>query len=214
MEWAAAPGAESGNLDFVEGAITAAADNAITIATPFSGVLNIPRELLRTIELGGYGRRYVIDATAHHLGDEFSSAAPVLDPPEPEGGVLERSVDLPSVPGDRWFLVLDVVQVVGEEGDEAFSPRVKEGELRTYAVVNGKRIDYLNRYIKDKNETPARVRMPIPAGLLHPGKNTIRLELVGMADKPTQLDDLGVLEIAVEQLSGEKAEGRPGAAPP
>ena len=38
--------------------------------------------------------------------------------------------------------------------------------------------------------------MPIPAGLLHPGKNTIRLELTGTAEKETQLDDLGVLEMA------------------
>ena len=40
--------------------------------------------------------------------------------------------------------------------------------------------------------------MAIPPGLLHAGKNTIRLELTGAAEKDTQLDDLGVLQIALE----------------
>ena len=78
---------------------------------------------------------------------------------------------------------MDVVQVVGENSDPAYSQRVRDGELRTYVVVNGKRIDYLNRYIKTSNDAPERVAIPIPAGLLRPGKNTIRLELTGMADR-------------------------------
>ena len=126
--------------------------------------------------------------------------------------MLERSIDLADVPSGSWFLVLNVVQVVGEEGDENFSQHVKDGELRTYAVVNGKRIDYVNRHIKDKNEAPARVRMAVPGGLLHPGRNTIRLELTGMADKPSQLDDLGVLRIGLEQIKAVDAK-RNGARP-
>ena len=45
---------------------------------------------------------------------------------------------------------------------------MKNGELRTYAVVNGRRIDYVNRHIKSRNETPERVTMAIPAGRAAP----------------------------------------------
>ena len=167
------------------------------LATPYSGVLSIPRDLLHTLTIRGFGRWYLIDATAHHLGDEFSNSPPILDPPDPEGGVLEKLINLQEIPAGSWSLVLDVVQVVGENGDPDYSEKVRNGELRTYALVNGQRIDYVNRHIKTKNETPERVIMAIPAGLLHAGKNTIRLELTGTAEKNTQLDDLGILQMAL-----------------
>ena len=215
VEWRSAPGGDSADLDFAEGAITAVSDRSITLATPYSGILSIPRRFLQRLLIHGNGRRYVIDATAHHLGDEISVSPPVLDPPDPEGGVLERSIELAETPGGPWFLVLDVVGVVGEHNHDEFSPRVRNGEFRTNAVVNGQRIDYVNRHIKTKNETPERVTMPIPAGLLHPGKNTIRLELTGAAEKDTQLDDLGVLQIALELgiPPGPKGSGAQSARP-
>ena len=156
----------------------------------------------------GQGRRIVIDPAAHHLGDEFSTTAP-LDPPQPEGGVLERTLELADVPDRPCFLVLDVVQVVGENSDPPWSQRVRDGELRTYVAVNGKRIDYLNRYIKTNNIAPERVAIPIPAGLLRPGKNTVRLELTGMATNEKQLDDFGVLQMAVEFRSASRRVPQP-----
>ncbi len=207
VEWRSAPGTDPANLDFAEGAITAASDGAITVATPYSGIFSIPRELIHTVLIRGFGRWYLIDATAHHLGDEVSSTAPVLDPPEPEGAALERSVDLGEPPSGSCFLILDVVQVVGENGDPVYSERVKNGELRTYALVNGKRIDYVNRHIKTENKTPERVKMAIPPGVLHLGRNTIRLELTGAGEKDAQLDDLGVLQIAIEQTDAPTSKG-------
>ncbi len=201
VTWRSASGGDPDSLDFAEGAITAVTDSVITVATPFSGLLAIPRELLHTLLVGGYGRRYLLDATAHHLGDEFSTAAPKLDPPDPEGGVLEKTIELQELPGGSWALVLDVVDVAGEEGND-YSDRVKNGEFRTYALINGRRIDYVNRHIKVLNEKPERVTMAIPAGLLHLGKNTIRLELTGAAGKTTQIDDLGVLQMALEVIAG------------
>ena len=79
--------------------------------------------------------------------------------------------------------MLDVVQVVPEAGDSEYSRQVRNGELRTYVSVNGRRVDYLNRHIKaTRNEAPERVRIPIPRGLLHAGKNAIRIELTGAAN--------------------------------
>ena len=75
---------------------------------------------------------------------------------------------------------------------------VRKGELRTNVLVNGKSIDYLNRHVTSKNESPERIRLAIPEGLLRQGKNQIRIEQVAEANNPTSLDDLGVLGIALE----------------
>ena len=198
VEWRSAPGDDPADLDFAEGALTALSDQALQLATPYSGILTIPRDRLRKLVVLGEGRRLVIDPAAHHLGDEISVTAPFFDPPMPEGGLLERTFELADVPDRPAFIVMDVVQVVGESNDPTYSDLIRKGELKTYIAVNGERVDYLNRHIKTRNETPERVAIPIPPRLLHPGKNTVALELTGMANKPTQLDDLGVLQIAIE----------------
>ncbi len=207
VEWRSMAGVDPASVDFADGAITAITDRAITVATPFSGTLAIPRDLLQSVVIRGFGRWYLIDATAHHLGDEVSTSAPVLDPPEPEGGLLERTINLPDAPAGSWSLVVDAVQVVREEGDEQYSERVKNGEFRTYAVVNDRRIDYLNRHIKIGDATPERVTMSIPAGVVHAGKNVIRLELTGVGEKSSQLDDLGVLQVALEVKTPPNSKG-------
>jgi hypothetical protein len=95
-------------------------------------------------------------------------------------------------------VVIDCVWVLPEAGDSDYSAQVRKGELRTYVAVNGRRVDYLNRHIKNGNEVPERVRIPIPAGLLRAGKNAVRIELTGDADPQPKYDDLGVLQVAVE----------------
>jgi hypothetical protein len=198
VEWRTAPGEDLSDLDFAEGALAGLDASALTLATPYAGVLVIPRDQLRRLMVTGQGQRLVIDPTAHHLGDEISVTAPRLDPPQPEGLSLERTVDLAQVPEAPVWIVLDVVEVVGETSNSEFSRLIREGDLRTYVAVNGKRIDYLNRHIKTQNETPERVRIPIPGGLLRPGKNTLRIEVTGTSDSPKLFDDLGILQIALE----------------
>ncbi len=198
VEWRAAAGDDPVDLDFAEGAIVAVSGQVITIATPYSGVLRIPRPRIRKFTIFGEGRRVVIDPAAHHLGDEPTRTPPLLDPPLHEGGLLERTFELTDVPDAQALLVMDVMEVVGEDNNAAFSPFVRKGELRTWVTMNGQRVDFLNRYIKTRNDVPERVAIPIPAGLLRPGKNTLRLELTGMANKAEQLDDFGVLGIALE----------------
>jgi hypothetical protein len=207
IEWRSPATEQTAVLDFAEGAIVALSEKAATLATPYSGVLAIPRDLIRTITVFGLGRRLVIDPAAHHMGDELSTSAPVLDPPQPEGDVLERTVDLTEVPGGPWSLIFDVIEVVGETSDPIWSPRVRAGELRTYVSVNDRRIDYLNRHIKTQNKSPERVAIAIPPGLLHRGKNKIRIELTS-ASGAKELDDLGILQIALERASGAGASPR------
>ncbi len=201
LEWRSAPGDDPRDLDQAEGALTRADPDSFTLETPYAGTLVVPRDRLRRIVVEGMGRRLVIDPTAHHMGDEVSKAPEHLDPPQPEGGELDRSFTLKEAPAPERSasLVMDVVQVVGEApGLSQFSEAVRNGELRTKLFVNGLEIDYLNRHITTRNEKPERIRLPIPAGLLKAGENRIKILQTGKANDPNYLDDLGILGIALE----------------
>jgi hypothetical protein len=200
LEWLAAAGESSQvrAFDHAEGVVTGISRPAITLLTPYAGTLTIPRDRLARLRVLDRGWMMVLDPSSHHLGDNISTTPPLLDPPLPEGGVLERSFELAAVQPEQSYLVLDVLQVVGETAGTPYSNLVQKGELRTYVVVNGKRIDYINRYITTSNETPERVRIPIPPQLLKTGKNVIRIEQTGIANDPTWFDDLGILEISLQ----------------
>ena len=200
VEWR--PGPDPRDRDAAEGALLALTDATLTLATPYAGDLTIPRDRLQRLKVVGRGTRLVVDPHAHHLGDDITVIPPLLDPPYPEGGTLERSFTLETVPDatrSPASVVFDVVQVVGAEtGDPNYSPLVRKGELRTNIQVNGQAVDYLNRHITTRNETPERVRLNLPPGLLHPGTNTIRVEQVGLKDDPNEFDEIGILSIAIE----------------
>ena len=200
VEWR--PGSDPRDLDAAEGALLALTDTTLTLVTPYAGDLAIPRDRLQRLKVVGQGTRLVVDPHAHHLGDDISVLPPVLDPPYPEGGTLERTFTLESIPDatrNPASVVFDVVQVVGAEtGDPSYSPLVRKGELRTNIRVNGQLVDYLNRHITTRNETPERVRLNLPPGLLHAGINTIRVEQVGLKDDPNEFDEIGILSIAIE----------------
>ncbi len=198
VEWSPGPGKDARDADQVEGALMALTESSLALATPYSGDLLIPRDRLRRIKVVGKGRRIVIDPTAHHLGNNASKEPPRLDPPLPEGGSLERQFTLDRVPEGAASLVLDVVQVISETNNPRFSELVRKGELRSNLKVNGRAVDNLNRHVTTRNESPERIRLPIPAGLLKLGVNTLRIDQVEMADEPGELDDLGILCIAVE----------------
>ena len=204
VEWRPGPGADARDLDQVEGALLAATDAALTVATPYAGDLAIPRDRLRRLKVVGRGTRIVVDPHAHHLGNNISVLPPQLDPPRPEGGTLERTFTLDRVPApaEAPNLALDVVQVLGEGaagfGVDDLSALVRAGQLRTNVLLNGARVDSLNRHVSPQNEAPERIHLPIPAGLLRAGANTLRFEQVGKQNDPGELDDLGILSIAIE----------------
>ncbi len=200
LAWRSAPGTDPRDLDQAEGALVAADDRAFTLETPYAGTLVIPRDRLRRATIERIGLRLVVDPTAHHMGDEVSRAPNLLDPPQPEGGLLERGFTLSKAPDPKQAasLVMDVVQVVGEANGLDFSHLVRNGELRTKVSINDREFDYLNRYITDENSTPRRIRLPIPAGLLKAGENRIKIVQTGRIKDPNYFDDLGILGIAVE----------------
>ncbi len=200
VEWRSTAGEDASDVEFAEGALVALSDNTLTFQTSYAGTIAIPRNLVRKLTVWGTGHRIVIDATAHHLGNELSKTPPLLDPIEPEGGTLERSFELVQAPKTGGFLVLSVLEVVNEnkDADSDYWQQVREGYLRTYVSLNGRRIDYINQYVKTKNETPETIKIPIPAGVVTAGKNLLRFEQTGNARDPMEFDDLGVLQMAVE----------------
>ncbi|MGP0062952.1 MAG: hypothetical protein ACLQGP_05025 [Isosphaeraceae bacterium] len=199
-QWRSAPGDRPTDVDFAEGSLLAQSPSSLTLATPYSGTLTIPRNDLRRLVVLGRGRRLVIDTSAHHLGDEISVSPPLLDPPRPEGLALDRTVELAELPERPAELVLDVIGVISESGDSAFSQQVRNGELRTDVSINGRRFDYLNRHIKSTtNDVPERIRIPIPREVLHGGKNSMRIEVTGSGNPDSRrYDDVGILQIALE----------------
>jgi hypothetical protein len=204
LEWRSEPGADARDADRVEGTLMAVSDAAFTLATPYAGTLSIPRDRLRRLQVLGATRRLVLDPFPHHLGHRYEAD---LSPPQPEGGALELAFELKEVPPGEASLALDVVQVVGESGNPDFSEEVKNGFLRTNVRLNGRPFDYLNRHVMTKNESPERIRLPIPAGLLRVGPNRLRFEQTGTKADPKRLDNLGVLGIALEFASGPAGEG-------
>jgi hypothetical protein len=198
VEWRAAPGDDPRDVDRVDGALARLTPDALVLETPYAGRLSIPQRRLRRLEVLGRARRIVIDATAHHLGNQTVAGSQPLDPPQPEGSVLERTVELASLPPGPAALTLDVLQVAGEASGLQFADLVKKGEVRTNVRINGRMVDYLNRHVTSKNETPERIRVAVPEGLLRAGRNQVRLEQVGTESDPDYLDDLGILEMALE----------------
>jgi hypothetical protein len=201
LEWRSAPGTDPRDIDAAEGALLSASADAFTLETPYAGTLVIPRDRLRRLVVEGWGRRIVVDPMAHHLGDEvFFKPPDLLDPPQPEGGTLERTFTLAKVPelGREASLVFDVVQVAGEANGLEFSDFVRRGELRTNVSINGREFDYLNKHITTRNDIPERIRLPIPRELLKAGENRITIKQAGKLKDPNYLDDLGVLGIALE----------------
>jgi hypothetical protein len=195
VDWRAAAGHDSRDVDHLEGVLRKITDAFVTVDAPFVGPFDIPRDRLIGLTVLGRGKRIVIDANAHHLGNRRDDE---LDPPQPEGGVLEIPFDLADVPKEPAAFALEVVQVIGESGNLDYSERVKKGELRTRALLNGRPFDDLNRHITTRNETPQRIRLPIPAGILRPGRNVLRLEQSGTKDDPLKLDNMGVLGVDLE----------------
>ncbi|HEV3122094.1 MAG TPA: hypothetical protein VGY53_09335 [Isosphaeraceae bacterium] len=198
LEWRAAGGNDPRDVDRIEGALAAVSNSAFTLQTPYAGTLAISRDRLLRLEVLGRGRRVVLDPSAHHLGDEVFNKQIKLDPPQFEGPTLEVPFTLERVPPGRAFAVFDVVQVAGESDQLTNSASIKKGELRTNLFLNGRQIDYLNRHVASKNETPLRIRLPIPQGVLRTGRNMLKLEQVGTAKDPKFLDDIGVLHTALE----------------
>lgn len=206
VEWAPGPGREARDLDRVEGALVAAGDAEVVLDVPYLGRLAVPRGRLVRLTPLNRARRVVLDPSPRHLGDRLS---PDLDPPQPEPEPVTVSFALETVPEGPAWLCLDVVGVLGESGDPEYSELVKEGQLRTRLLLNGARLDDLNRFITAPNVQPERIRVPVPPGALKVGANVLRFEQNGTATDPDKRDNLGVLGVALETAPMPQGSPKP-----
>ncbi|RUL89276.1 hypothetical protein [Tautonia sociabilis] len=193
VEWAS--GDPDSLPDRIEGTLAGLDDASIRVATPYGGIIPIPRNLLRRLEVLGRGRVLVIDPHPRHLGDQ---PMPELDPVMPDGDRLERRFRLDDLPRRPAELVIDAVQVEGDFDSGRFVEELRNGFLRTRVALNGERFDDLNRHVRDANRSPTRLRLPLPDGLLRPGDNTLEFDQLGLEQEPEYRDDLGLLRIALE----------------
>jgi hypothetical protein len=143
------------------------------------------------------GQRALFDHGPHHLGDREVLD---LEPPYPESEPVEVRFDWepPKSELGQPQLAIDVVQVEGVEGSLAFSAQIQKGELTTQLFLNDRSLGDLNQHVHVKNESPLRVRVPIPPDCLKTGENVLRFEQKGAKDDPRRRDNLGILSIAIE----------------
>ena len=195
VQWRTAPGDDPRDLDEVEGAIAALSVTELSLDVPFVGRVVIPRSSLTRVVPRGRGMRLVIDASTHHIGDRF---VPDMDPPQAQEAPVAISFRLTKPPEGGATLLIDAEKVIAEEGVPEYSELVKKGELRTGLTLDGRRLDDLNGHVTPNLDAPQRLRIPIPAGLLKAGENTLTIEQAGTKADPRLRDNLGISRIAIE----------------
>jgi hypothetical protein len=194
-EWRADGGHDPRDWDRIEAVLSGADDSNVFLEVPYLGRILVPRSAMRRIQVQGRSTRIVLDVHAHHLGDRQSAE---FDPPQAEMTPISIPFTLKAIPGGSAAVLLDVVKVIGEEGTPDFSERVKKGELRTSVSLNGHKLNDLNGFVSSRNETPERLRIAIPAGLLKVGLNHLTLDQNGTAAEPKLRDNLGILRMAID----------------
>lgn len=198
VEWRTVSGRDPRDVDRVEAVFSGIDETNLLLDAPYVGRVAIPRAGVQQITVQSRSERILLDVHSHHLGDRMTAE---LDPPQAEPQPVEIPFTLGKVPTGDPSLLLDVLKVIGEEGNREFSSLVKKGELRTAVYLNGKKLDDLNRFVSTSNETPLRLRMPIPPGLLKEGENRLKFEQNGTLTDPLLRDNLGLLRIAVDFAS-------------
>ncbi len=188
--------------DRVEGVLKGVDAEGFEIEVPFAGTFTVPGTQLRQMELLGEKRRQILDPHARHLGDQIM---PELDPPMPDADEYEVSFTIDALPEAPITLVLDAVHVEGEFDGGRFAEELRAGFQRTNLLINGEVFDALNRYVRDANRIPTRIRIPIPTDQLRIGENHLRFEQLGREQDENYRDDLGLLQIALEWSNAAQA---------
>lgn len=173
---------------------------------PLLGRLHLPLNEIVQIEPQYFGERRLIDPVPWHLGDETRDDFSV---PVPVGPKLERVVTFDQLPAGRTFCSFQVedLEPSGPRTPETspFLAAVRAGHLQTVLFINDRRIGDLNSYISERARPgqSQRVRVPIPEGVLHTGKNTFLLKQSPAADDPGNFDDFQVSQWAIEWDQGD-----------
>ena len=202
------PGRTSDDLDRVEGALVSASETGLVVDVPYLGELTIPRDRLDEVRLRDRAERIVIDPYPRHLGDRY---VPDLEPRRPEDEPYDLGFSIEEASRSQVRLAFDVVQLIGQAGTPQLSEAVRRGEYRTKVFLNGQRLTDLNEEIDTLNLRTERIFIEVPDGLLRAGPNRLRLEQVGAKGNLSDLDNFGLLGVAIESKIPDEAgeAGRP-----
>ncbi len=181
--------------DRIEGALREHGPEFLGIESPMAGSIRLPRSWIQRLVVLDPVRRTVLDVHARHFGDQYDDN---LDPPLNDDDGQTWTVVLDAVSKAPTRLVLDVVEVLGPEGDR-FSVEVRDGKWLTEIFLNGQRLDAINSYAGRSSPIPKRIRIPIPEGRLRIGENQFRLEQY-VKPKSGDMDDLGVETVLLEEV--------------
>jgi hypothetical protein len=179
--------------DTLEGVVRTLDGSHLTLRHPLLGDVRLERGWLRELRWLFHGRRIELDNAPHHLGDRDRLVAG-LQPARAEGPSLRLTVRLDAVP-EAASVVVDVVRLKGR-GD-GIGPALERGELRTELLVNGERVDYLNRHVDRAAPEPRRLRLALPVRLLRAGDNVLELRQTPGHDSERH-EDCGVAGLCLE----------------
>jgi len=183
------------NGDRLAGVLMGVDGQSVRIKTSYAGELKLRRAGVRQIVPVFHGTQWQIDNDYHHLGDSLDEELAV---PEPEGHRYQRTFKLPEAPVRPVAVAVTVVQIVGTGSGAAWKDELQQGRLRTYLSVNGQRLASLNDQVPRQSSRPLRLRVPVPAGVLKAGDNTLVIEGTASKDKATGYDDFGFWALALE----------------
>ncbi|HUG90247.1 MAG TPA: hypothetical protein VML55_05410 [Planctomycetaceae bacterium] len=187
--------------DTLELALQSVAHGILAARHPILGEIRLELTQVRRIEPQFIGTRLPLSLDVHHLGDE---ARADFRQPVPAGHTLRGEFTLESVPSGEAFFAVDAADLEPSGPQTPLgSPYLRElraGHLRTGVIVNGQRLGSLNDHIRWKApiDRPERLRVPIPAGALKPGRNVWTIEQLPARNDPREFDDAEFGPIAIE----------------
>jgi hypothetical protein len=152
--------------DELLGVVAALDDTALTLDHPVLGKVLIPRKRLVSIRPVFHGVRIELEHGSRYLGKVDTRVAGV--PGLAEGPTLEKSFKVDAMPREVTLLVS--VAHPGADG-----AAIENG--RTDVMINGARVEALERHVRRGSAEYRRVRVALPADALRVGDNALELRL-------------------------------------
>jgi len=182
--------------DVLEAVVRELTDEVIRLDHPHIGPTRILRGQLREMEFLAAGRWLAVDSRFHHFGDQVDVR---LQVPHPGGSDRTWEISLDEVP-ERASLVLHAVGMEPMVTGAEFNKRLENDEWRTYASINGQKLDPqgLNHLLPPNSRGSVRLVLPIAPGILKTGGNVLRIFQTSQKDDPKSFDDCGVFGIGLE----------------
>lgn len=187
--------------DRLVAAIESIDEREAVLSHPWLGKLHVPAAHLSRIVPQFEGTLYIVDPGQHHLGNAVRED---MNKKLPDATRWERQIVFDKAPAGKAWLSLLAADLEAAAPlaphDAPFRKALQAGFLSTELYVNGRRIDSLNRYValKAAPSNPQRLRIPLPAGALRAGANTLRFEQRPARDDPQEFDDFEFSRVALE----------------